>query len=71
MNNPYRSYSDDELKRVLANGEPPRAAVLEACERYVNGRVRGTYKEGYDEGYRQGFTKGDKQGFERGYNEAP
>jgi hypothetical protein len=57
MNNPYRSYSDEELERVLANGEPPRAAVIEACERYVNGRERGTYKEGYDEGYARARRK--------------
>lgn len=62
----YETYTDEELRRVLAASEFDSEAIVEAANRFVknevsNEEIEDARKAGYDEGYDEGYAEGERE----------
>lgn len=60
----YKSWPDEDLRRVLLTDPDDTLAVCEAAERFAQGtkptdeELEDARKEGYDEGFNEGYDEG-------------
>lgn len=77
----YTTYTDEELRRVLATNPQDAEALVEAADRFLAmssaDALLASYDEGfaegkeagrYEEGYDEGYEEGHDEGYEEGYD---
>lgn len=54
----YTTYTDEELRRVLATNPQDAAALVEAADRFLAMPGADAIDSAYEEGYKEGHNKG-------------